>query len=136
MKAKYCTKINMEYLPEVREDTIESNDPQLIERLTHSRDIVKEDRVRFNKLCRDAGFDFKKCIKEYEERQETIRQLREELASVTIDIRTAERRHWHVKLKRLEEMAEQLKKNIYRAEESNGGIDYENREFGQGENTW
>lgn len=110
--AKYCTKINMEYLPDVREDEIESNDPQLVERLTCTRDIIKEDRERFNKLCRDVGFDFKKLSKEYEEKQETIRQLREELASVTVDIRTAERRHWHVKKKRLEERAEYLKQLI------------------------
>jgi hypothetical protein len=44
----------MEYLPEVREDTIESNDPQMIERLTCTRDIIKEDRERFNKLCRNV----------------------------------------------------------------------------------
>jgi DNA repair exonuclease SbcCD ATPase subunit len=102
----------MEYLPDVREDTIESNDPQMIERLTCTRDIIKEDRERFNKLCRNVGFDFKKLSKEYEERQETIRQLREELASVMVDIRTAERRHWHVKKKRLEARAEQLKQLI------------------------
>lgn len=109
---KYSYKVNMEYLPEVREDTIESNDPQMAERLTHTRDIIKEDRERFNKLCRNAGFDFKKLSKEYEEKQETIRQLREELASVTVDIRTAERRHWHVKKKRLEARAEHLKQLI------------------------
>jgi len=109
---KYNYKVNMEYLPDVREDTIESNDPQMAERLTCTRDIIKEDRERFNKLCRNAGFDFKKLSKEYEERQETIRQLREELASVTVDIRTAERRHWHVKLKRLKARAEQLKQLI------------------------
>ena len=109
---KYNYKVNMEYLPEVRENAIESNDPQMAERLTCTRDIIKEDRERFNKLCRNAGFDFKKLSKEYEERQETIRQLREELASVTIDIRTAERRHWHVKLKRLKARAEQLKQLI------------------------
>ena len=115
--AKYCTKINMEYLPEVREDTIESNDPQLVERLTHTRDIIKEDRERFNKLCRDTGFNFKKLNKEYEERQETIRQLREELAIVTAEIRKAKQRHWRVKKKMLEERAEQLKQMIERIEE-------------------
>ena len=109
---KYSYKVNMEYLPEVREDAIESNDPQMAERLTCTRDIIKEDRERFNKLCRNAGFDFKKLSKEYEEKQETIRQLREELAIVTVDIRTAERRHWHVKLKRLKARAEQLKQLI------------------------
>lgn len=109
---KYSYKVNMEYLPEVRENAIESNDPQMAERLTCTRDIIKEDRERFNKLCRNAGFDFKKLSKEYEERQETIRQLREELASVTVDIRTAERRHWHLKKKRLEARAEQLKQLI------------------------
>ena len=109
---KYNYKVNMEYLPDVREDTIESNDPQMDERLTCTRDIIKEDRERFNKLCRNAGFDFKKLNKEYEEKQETIRQLREELASVTVDIRKAEHRHWHVKKKRLEERAEQLKQLI------------------------
>ena len=109
---KYNYKVNMEYLPDVREDTIESNDPQMAERLTCTRDIIKEDRERFNKLCRNAGFDFKKLSKEYEERQETIRQLREELQSVTIDIRKAEYRHWHVKLKRLKARAEQLKQLI------------------------
>lgn len=109
---KYNYKVNMEYLPEVREDTIESNDPQMAERLTCTRDIIKEDRERFNKLCRNAGFDFKKLSKEYEERQETIRQLREELQSVTIDIRKAEYRGWHVKLKRLKARAEQLKQLI------------------------
>ena len=109
---KYNYKVNMEYLPEVREDAIESYDPQLIERLTCTRDIIKEDRERFNKLCRNAGFDFKKLSKEYEEKQETIRQLREELDSVTVDIRKAEHRHWHVKKKLLEERAEQLKQLI------------------------
>ena len=102
----------MEYLPEVREDAIESNDPQMAERLTCTRDIIKEDRERFNKLCRNTGLDFKKLSKEYEEKQETIRQLREELASVTVDIRKAEHRHWHVKKKRLEARAEQLKQLI------------------------
>ena len=109
---KYNYKVNMEYLPDVREDTIESNDPQMAERLTRTRDIIKEDRERFNKLCRQHGFDYKALSKEYEERQETIRQLREELASVTVDIRTAERLHWHVKKKRLEARAEQLKQLI------------------------
>ena len=99
-------------MPQLEEDAIESNDPQMDERLTCTRDIIKEDRERFNKLCRNAGFDFKKLSKEYEVRQETIRQLREELASVTVDIRTAERRHWHVKKKRLEARAEQLKQLI------------------------
>ena len=109
---KYNYKVNMEYLPDVREDTIESNDPQMAERLTRTRDIIKEDRERFNKLCRNAGFDFKKLSTEYEERQEIIRQLRDELAIVTVDIRTAERRHWHAKLKRLKARAEQLKQLI------------------------
>lgn len=109
---KYNYKVNMEYLPEVREDAIESNDPQMAERLTCTRDIIKEDRERFNKLCRDSGFDFKKLNKEYEERQESIRKLREELASVTVEIRTAERRHWHLKKKRLEARAERLKQLI------------------------
>ena len=67
---KYNYKVNMEYLPEVREDTIESNDPQMAERLTCTRDIIKEDRERFNKLCRQHGFDYKALSKEYEERQE------------------------------------------------------------------
>jgi hypothetical protein len=48
-------------MPELKEDAIESNDPQELERMTHGciDDVVKADEARFRKLCKQYGFDWK-----------------------------------------------------------------------------
>ena len=46
-------------MPELYEDTIESNDPQEDERNTygHLDDVLYDDRHRFYKVCRKYGYD-------------------------------------------------------------------------------
>ena len=53
------TKFNLEYMPWVEEDEIESNDPLEIDRMTHGGidDVVKADEARFRRLCKQHGFD-------------------------------------------------------------------------------
>lgn len=53
------TYFNSEYMPQLEEDAIESNDPQKMERRTHGRidDVVSADRERFYRLCRKHGYD-------------------------------------------------------------------------------
>ena len=53
------TYFNTEYMPELNEDAIESNDPQEIERNTHGHidDVLHADRSRFYKVCRKHGYD-------------------------------------------------------------------------------
>ena len=53
------TYFNSEYMPQLEEDAIESNDPQEMERRTHGEidDVVKADRERFYRLCRKYGYD-------------------------------------------------------------------------------
>ena len=53
------TYFNTEYMPELQEDAIESNDQQEVERMTHGRldDVVHADRSRFYKFCRQHGYD-------------------------------------------------------------------------------
>ena len=53
------TYFNTEYMPQLEEDAIESNDPQEVERMTHGRldDVVHADRERFYRLCRKHGYD-------------------------------------------------------------------------------
>ncbi len=53
------TYFNTEYMPELYEDAIESNDPQKLERMTHGciDDVVRADRERFEKLCKEHGYD-------------------------------------------------------------------------------
>ena len=52
------TYFNTEYMPNIYEDAIESEDPMKDER--HVRgldDVVRADRQRFYKLCRKHGYD-------------------------------------------------------------------------------
>jgi hypothetical protein len=53
------TYFNTEYMPQLEEDAIESNDPQEVERMTYGRldDVVYADRERFYRLCRKHGYD-------------------------------------------------------------------------------
>ncbi len=53
------TYFNTEYMPQLEEDAIESNDPQEVERMTYGRldDVVHADRERFYRLCRKHGYD-------------------------------------------------------------------------------
>ena len=53
------TYFNTEYMPQLEEDAIESNDPQEVERMTYGRldDVIHADRERFYRLCRKHGYD-------------------------------------------------------------------------------
>jgi hypothetical protein len=53
------TYFNTEYMPQLEEDAIESNDPMEEERMTHGHmdDVVHADRARFYKLCSKHGYD-------------------------------------------------------------------------------
>ena len=55
------TYFNTEYMPELEEDAIESNDPMENERNCHGHidDVVRSDEARFRKLCKQHGFDYK-----------------------------------------------------------------------------
>ena len=55
------TYFNTEYMPELEEDAIESNDPMDDERRCHGHldDVVRSDEARFRKLCKQHGFDYK-----------------------------------------------------------------------------
>ena len=65
------TYFNTEYMPELYEDAIESNDPQEAERNTqgHIDDVVKADEERFRKLCKQYGFDWKQLKQPKRKRQ-------------------------------------------------------------------
>jgi hypothetical protein len=73
------TKFNLEYMPWVEEDEIESSDPLEIDRLTDTRDIIKEDADRFRRLCKENGFNFTKLNKEYERKLKAVGKLKERL---------------------------------------------------------
>ena len=53
------TYFNTEYMPELYEDAIESNDPLELNRNTHGHidDVLHDDRERFAKVCRHYGWD-------------------------------------------------------------------------------
>ena len=53
------TYFNTEYMPELEEDAIESNDPMDDERNCHGHidDVLHADRSRFYKVCRKHGYD-------------------------------------------------------------------------------
>ena len=53
------TYFNTEYMPELEEDAIESNDPMEDERNCHGHldDVLHADRSRFYKVCRKHGYD-------------------------------------------------------------------------------
>lgn len=55
------TYFNTEYMPELEEDAIESNDPMEDERRCHGTldDVLYADRHRFYKVCRKHGYDCK-----------------------------------------------------------------------------
>ena len=56
------TYFNTEYMPELEEDAIESEDPMEDERnCRHSSidDVIHADRQRFYKVCRKHGYDCK-----------------------------------------------------------------------------
>jgi len=61
------TYFNTEYMPQLEEDAIESNDPLEIDRMTHGTidDVVKADEARFRKLCKQHGFDYKQLTKSH-----------------------------------------------------------------------
>lgn len=80
------TKFNTEYMPWLEEDEIESNDPLEMERLPGAPDIIKEDRDRFSKLCREHGFPFAKLNKEYERKLKQANQLRKRLDELRIEL--------------------------------------------------
>ena len=60
------TYFNMEYMPQLEEDAIESNDPMEDERNCHGHidDVVRSDRERFYRLCKKHGFDCSQFRKE------------------------------------------------------------------------
>ena len=53
------TYFNTEYMPELEEDAIESNDPMDDDRncYGHLDDVLHADRSRFYKVCRKHGYD-------------------------------------------------------------------------------
>ena len=53
------TYFNTEYMPELYEDAIDSNDPLEDEHNTHGHldDVLHADRSRFYKVCRKHGYD-------------------------------------------------------------------------------
>ena len=53
------TYFNTEYMPELEEDAIESNDPMDDERRCHGHidNVLHTDRSRFYKVCRKHGYD-------------------------------------------------------------------------------
>ena len=53
------TYFNTEYMPELEEDAIESNDPMDDERRCygHLDDVLHADRSRFYKVCRKHSYD-------------------------------------------------------------------------------
>lgn len=61
------TYFNTEYMPELYEDAIESNDPQEVERMTHGHpdDVIYQDRRRFGQVCRQFKWDGKEIAKEH-----------------------------------------------------------------------
>ena len=65
------TYFNTEYMPQLEEDTIESNDPLEIDRMTNGGidDVVKADEARFRKLCKQHGFDWKQLGQPKRKRQ-------------------------------------------------------------------
>ncbi len=65
------TYFNTEYMPQLEEDAIESNDPLEIDRMTHGGidDVVKADEARFRKLCKQYGFDWKQLKQPKRKRQ-------------------------------------------------------------------
>ena len=72
------TYFNTEYMPELEEDTIESNDPMEIERMTRKdEDIVKADNRRFGQVCRRFGWDFKEAIRKWK-KEHGIKKLARE----------------------------------------------------------
>ena len=65
-------------MPELEEDTIESNDPMEIERMTRKdEDIVKADNRRFGQVCRRFGWDFKEAIRKWK-KEHGIKKLARE----------------------------------------------------------
>ena len=73
------TYFNTEYMPELEENEIESNDPMEIERLTDTRDIIKDDADRFRKLCKANKFNFNKLNKEYERKLKLAKPFQDKL---------------------------------------------------------
>jgi hypothetical protein len=59
------TYFNTEYMPELYEDAIESNDPQDAERMTRHVDIIAEDNRRFGQVCRKFGWNFKEAMRKW-----------------------------------------------------------------------
>lgn len=59
------TKFNTDYMPWLEEDEIESNDNLRSERNVITSDIVREDNKRFFALCRQAGWDYKRALKDF-----------------------------------------------------------------------
>lgn len=53
------TYFNTEYMPQLEEDSIESNDPMEDERRCrgHIDDVLHADRSRFYRVCRKYGYD-------------------------------------------------------------------------------
>lgn len=88
------TKFNTEYMPWLEEDEIECNDPLELERLTDTRDIIKEDAERFRKLCRQNGFNFSELNREYERKLKLTESLRDELAVTQQQLAYAARYGW------------------------------------------
>jgi len=60
------THFNTEYMPELYEDAIESNDPLAVERKAHGHidNVLYDDRHRFYKLCKQHGYDCKAIMNE------------------------------------------------------------------------
>ena len=72
------TYFNTEYMPELEEDAIESNDPMEIERMTRKdEDIVKADNRRFGQVCRRFGWDFKEAMRKWK-KEHGIKKLARE----------------------------------------------------------
>ena len=64
------TLFNTELMPWLDEDTIESNDPQEVERRCYGsiNNVVREDRERFNRLCKKYGWDNKSITSEHKQK--------------------------------------------------------------------
>ena len=108
------TYFNTEYMPELYEDAIESNDPLEVERLCRGTvdDVVKSDKERFSKLCRKHGFNFTKLNKEYERKKKAADELRRQLPDLQRELNQAVRRGYNRKAETLRRQIDEINGNI------------------------
>ena len=108
------TYFNTEYMPELYEDEIESNDPLEAERLCRGTidDVVKSDTKRFSKLCRKQGFNFAKLNKEYERKKKAADELRKQLPDLQREQKQAVRRGYNRKAETLRRQIDEINGKI------------------------